>query len=55
MAIFCKKLKIFLRNLKTHIVAVIIRFQSAFRLNIILHLFIIGCGVVNELTVLGEA
>ena len=49
-----KKLKIFLKNLKTHLVGGKNPLSECV-LRVYLHLFVIGCRVVDKLTVLGEA
>ena len=53
MRFSAKKLKIFLKNLKTHLVGGKNPLSECV-LRVYLHLFVIGCRVVDKLTVLGE-
>ena len=55
MAIFCKKVKKFLKNLKTHSVGGEFPLLECVWLNIVLHLFIISCRVIDQLAMLSES
>ena len=55
MAIFCKKVKNFLKNLKTHSAGgKNPLLECVFCVRMMLHLFIIGCGIVDQLALFGE-